>query len=199
MMIADMAPQQLDLGEGMDQGTDSAIDQQQQDDGTGPGIAPEPSPEDPATAAITAVLTIPGPDAIRQVYQLAAAAARAKTQLQAAGSTLDARAYHGVLSRSPEARYVAELVGARRELDALAGERRRLNLEADRGRQLGRADRASLYEVQSSQVTAAMEQVALGTLLFLALPPGALDDVHGRGPGDPTTPPNDQLPTTEAP
>lgn len=159
-----------------DQGPDLAQDPSQDpsQDPTQAG-APPPPPVDPITAVITAVMSMPAPEAIRQVYRVAASAARAKTELQAAGSQLDARGYHAILSRAPEVRYAKELLAARRELDDLAGERRRLGLEAQKARTADNNARASVYEVQSGQVDAAMEQVAAGVLLWLALPAHALD------------------------
>lgn len=156
-------------------GPDPAADAQgpPQDPTQAPG--PAQPPVDPIAAVISAVMSMPGPEAIRQVYQTAASAAKAKLQLQAASSQLDARGYHQILSQAPEVRYAGELLAARRELDDLAGERRRLNLEAQKARTAGNNSRASLYEVQSGQVDAAMEQIAAGVLLFLALPTHALD------------------------
>jgi hypothetical protein len=145
----------------------------------GPSPAPAP-PVDPIAAVIAAVMSMPGPEAIRQVYKVAASAARAKTQLQAAGSQLDARGYHAILSQAPEVRYAGELLAARRELDGLAGERRRLGLEAQKARSSGNNARASIYEIQATQADAAMEQVAAGVLLWLALPAHALDPQQGQ-------------------
>lgn len=133
-----------------------------------PELATEPEPLDPILAAVDSVLDIPGPDAIRLVYQMAVSSAKAKAKLTAMMDRLDARGYHDALATNPEARYAAELISARRELDALAAERRRLNLEAVKARESGKP--ASIYELQAESATAAMEQVAIGTLLFLALP-----------------------------
>jgi hypothetical protein len=136
--------------------------------------APEMPPPDPmaaVTAAVDLVLGLPGQDAVRRVYQLSVSAAKAKAKLQAADDALDARAYHAALSQAPEVQYADVLLGARRSLDLLAQERRRLNLEAVQARDAGRP--ASIYEMQAASATAAMEQVAGGTLLFLMLPQNA--------------------------
>lgn len=164
-----------------------------QDDPQTPGATPQP---DPLQVAISGVLSLPGPEAIRQVYQLAASAAKAKSRLQAAGEQLNARSYHDVLSQAPEVRYVAELMAVRQELDTLAGERRRLNLEAVQAGQAGNSARASLYEIQSGATTSAMEQVAMGVLLFLALPLSALDSTDGVVPA---ATPETSLPQEEPP
>jgi hypothetical protein len=177
------------------QGQDLAQDPTQ--DPTQAG-APPPPPVDPITAVITAVMSMPAPETIRQVYRVAASAARAKTELQAAGSQLDARGYHAILSRAPEERYAKELVAARRELDDLAGERRRLGLEAQKARTAGNNARASVYEVQSGQVDAAMEQVAAGVLLWLALPAHALDPQQ-QSAQQPTQQQQQQQPPQPAP
>jgi hypothetical protein len=135
-----------------------------------PEVEPPPAPVDPMTEALDSVLDIPGPDAVRLVYRLATAAARAKVQVRAHLDRMDARAYHAALSAAPEARYADDLTLARRELDVLAQERRRLGLEAVRAREMGRP--ASIYELQAEAATRGMESVALGMLLFLALPQG---------------------------
>lgn len=163
-------------------GPDPTADAQSQPQDPTQAPGPAQPPVDPIAAVIGAVMSMPGPEAIRQVYRAAASAARAKTQLQQAGDKLDARAYHQILSQAPEVRYAPELLAARRELDDLAGERRRLNLEAQKARMSGNNSRASLYEVQSGQVDAAMEQIAAGVLLFLALPAHALDSQQQSQP-----------------
>lgn len=147
--------------------------------GMPPGMPEAPMPEAPMSevpeapvhpviAAAMEIIRMPGPDAVRLVYQLATSAARAKARIKALGDQLDARGYHDALSANPEARYARELIAARRELDVLAAERRRLNLEAVKAREAGRP--ASIYEMQSVAATSAMEASALGVLLFLSLP-----------------------------
>lgn len=145
----------------------------------GMGMAPmaeEPMPEaplppvDPLSMALDSILDTPLQDAVRRVYQLATSAARAKADLRRRIDQMDARAYHAALSASPEARYADDLTMARRELDTLAQERRRLTLEAVKARESGRP--ASIYELQAEAATKGMESVALGVLLFLALPQG---------------------------
>lgn len=143
-----------------------------------PSQMPPQAPVDPISAAMVAILSMPGPEAIRRVYQLATSAATAKAKLRDAAAAMDALTYHAALSASPEAKYATELIDVRRELDTLAQERRRLNLEAGKARASGKASSAasaSIYELQSTAVTAAMEQVAGGMLMFLALPGNALD------------------------
>ena len=132
---------------------------------TPPEPAPEPPPLDPTSAAIDQVLTMPGPDAIRKVYQLATSAARAKSRIEAAGDQLNPRKYHELMQANPEARYARELIAARKRLDALAQERRRIVVDSQQ-------QQSAIYDIQLSQINAAMEQVAGGTLLFLALPGG---------------------------
>lgn len=134
--------------------------------------APPGAPVDPALAAIDTILDIPGPEAIRRVYQLATSAARAKVKLDAMADRLDARQYHAHLSANPEAKVADVLIAARRRLDTLAQERRRLNLETLKAQEAGRP--FAVYELQSAAATSAMEQVAGGVLLFLALPVTAL-------------------------
>jgi hypothetical protein len=127
-------------------------------------------PANPIAAVIDAVLDIPGPEAIRRVYTLSVSAARARARLKEAGDRLDARAYHAVMAATPEARFADELIAARRELDMLAQERRRLDAAARKAREAGRGDTASMHELQSAAATMAMEAVAAGTLLFLGMP-----------------------------
>jgi hypothetical protein len=134
------------------------------------GLEPAPEPLDPLSAAIDFIMSIPGPEAVRRVYHLALSAARAKATIKTRLHQMDARAYHAALSVSPEAKYADDLMLAKRELDTLAQERRRLNLEAVRARESGRP--ASIYEMQAEAANVAMESVALGMLLFLALPNG---------------------------
>lgn len=135
---------------------------------------PPIEPVDPALAALDALMDLPGPDAIRRVYELAASAAKAKVRIAASADRLDARTYHDLLSRTPEARYAAELIAARRRLDTLAQERRRLNLELTQGAGKLSQQRYQLLEVQVAACTAGMEQVAGGVLLFLTLPDPAI-------------------------
>src|ERR1044071_8356415 len=136
---------------------------------------------------------MPGPDAIRKVYQLATSAARAKprieaagdqlkpgkyhelmqanpearakSRIEAAGDQLNPRKYRELMQANPEARYARELIAARKRLDALAQERRRIVVDSQQ-------QQSAIYDIQLSQINAAMEQVAGGTLLFLALPGG---------------------------
>lgn len=163
------------------QGPPAGVPGQGQDPGPGQGRDPNAQPgppqppQDPNQAVAQAILSMPAAEAISHVYRVAASAAKAKVQLQAAGTSLDARTYQRVLSQSPEVRYVKELMQARGELDKLAGERRRLNLSAVTARKAGNGKRASTYEMQSVQAEDAMEQVAHGTLMFLMVPQGALD------------------------
>lgn len=123
---------------------------------------PEPEPLDPVSAAIDGVLLLEPKEAIRRVYQLAVSAARAKAQVDAAGDALDARTYHDLTGRNPEVRFARELGFARRRLDTLAGERRRLGLLAGKG--------SGVADAQYAATEVAMDQVARGVLLFLALP-----------------------------
>lgn len=163
-MMDPMADPMADPGMGMDTGTPPEMGVEE--------LPPEPElpqePVDPMFAMIDMLLDLPGQDAIRRVYQLATSAARAKSRLDAMSDRLDARGYHDELSRTPEVRYARELIATRRELDTLAQERRRLNLAAMQARDTQRP--ASIYEMQSGAATAAMESIALGTLLFLFLP-----------------------------
>lgn len=138
-----------------------------------PELQPQ-EPADPALAALDALMDLPGPDAIRRVYQLAASAAKTKVRITASANQLDARTYHDLLSRTPEARYAAELIAARRRLDTLAQERRRLNLELTQGAGKLSQQRYQLLEIQVAACTAGMEQVAGGVLLFLTLPDPAI-------------------------
>lgn len=131
---------------------------------------PMPAPQDPVSLALDLVLDTPGPEAIRRVYQLAISAARAKARIKESAHRLDARTFHDLLSASPEARYADALVSARRRLDTLAQERRRLNLEMVKAREAGREPGATNLEIQIAACSLAMEQVAGGVLLFLALP-----------------------------
>jgi hypothetical protein len=130
-----------------------------------------PPPPDPVSLALDAVLDLPGQEAIRRVYQLATSAARAKARVSAFLDRLDARAYHDLLSKTPEARFAPELIAARRRLDELAQERRNLNLELAAG--AAAEPRRRMLEVQIAACTMAMEQVAAGVLIFLALPSDA--------------------------
>lgn len=150
-----------------------------------------PASADPALAALDAIMELPGPEAIRRVYTLAASASRAKTRIAASLDKLDARTYHDLLSRTPEARYVTELVGARRRLDTLAQERRRLNLELAKGNMP--PHRYQLLEVQIAACTAAMEQVAGGVLLFLTLPDPAILAAPAEPPAPTLAPTDDPL------
>lgn len=134
------------------------------------GGMPMPAPTPEPVSPLMALLNLPGADAVRRVYQLALSAARAKAQIRAHLDQMDARSYHAALSASPEARYADDLTLARRELDVLAQERRRLTLEAVKAREAGRP--ASIYELQAEAATRGMEAVALGVLLFLAMPEG---------------------------
>lgn len=133
-------------------------------------FAPQP-PQDPVSLALDAVLDLPGQEAIRRVYQLATSAARAKARVSASLDRLDARTYHDLLSKTPEARFAPELIAARRRLDELAQERRNLNLELAAGS--AAKPRRRMLEVQIAACTMAMEQVAAGVLIFLALPSDA--------------------------
>lgn len=132
---------------------------------------PEPGPMDPTSIAIIYVMSMDGQESVRRVYQLATSAARAKAKIDAAADRLDAKGYHDMLSQLPEARYAKELVAGRRRLDTLAQERRRLNLEMVKS--MERNARSAIvagYELQIAGLNLAMEQVAGGMLLFLALP-----------------------------
>lgn len=164
----------------------------------GPVVDPAaPASVDPALAALDALMELPGPEAIRRVYTLAASASRAKTRIAASLDKLDARTYHDLLSRTPEARYVTELVGARRRLDALAQERRRLNLELTKGNVA--PHRYQLLEVQIAACTAAMEQVAGGVLLFLTLPDPAILAAPAEPPAPAPSPELEQESTSTPP
>lgn len=142
-----------------------------------------PAPIDPFTQALDSIFTIPPQDAVRRVYSLATSAARAKAKIRTRLDQMDARAYHAALSAAPEARYAADLTMARRELDVLAQERRRLTLEAVKARESGRP--ASIYELQAEAATRGMEAVALGVLLFLVMPEG-LPATAPQQPGQPS-------------
>lgn len=132
-------------------------------------LAPEPpAPLDPISAAIDSILFLDPKEAVRRVYQLAASAAKAKTKIDAAGDALDARTYHAVASQFPEVRWARELRLARQRLDVLAGERRRLAVDVDRGLKAGKG--SGVLDAQLAAADIAMDQVARGVLLFLALP-----------------------------
>lgn len=176
-----MEPLELETGQaglvGPDMGMGGDLDHMTTMDGAEDAGEPQddpaalaPPPVDPLQNSLLGLLHMPGADAVRRVYQLAVSAARAKVQLRSKLDQMDARAYHATLSASPEARYADELGLARRELDVLAQERRRLSLEAVKARDGGRP--ASIYELQAEGATRAMEAVALGVLLFLTLPSG---------------------------
>lgn len=145
------------------------------------------TPPDPVSLALDAILDLPGQEAIRRVYQLATSAARTKARVSASLDRLDARAYHDLLSKTPEARFAPELIAARRRLDELAQERRNLNLELAA---LSAAEpRRRMLEVQVAACTMAMEQVAAGVLIFLALPSDAfLSQPTATGPEPETAP-----------
>lgn len=136
-------------------------------------LSSPPPPQDPVSLALDAILDLPGQEAIRRVYQLATSAARAKARVAASLDRLDARAYHDLLSRTPEVRFAQELIAARRRLDELAQERRNLNLELAAGDGKATEPRRRMLEVQVASCTMAMEQVAAGVLIFLALPSDA--------------------------
>lgn len=141
-------------------------------EGMAPGLEPSPEPLDP----ISELLALDPQEAIRRVYSLSASAARAKARIEAAADRLDARGYHAAMSANPEARYAGELLAARRRLDTLAQERRRLGLEIVK--QADGKPRSGVLDAHYAGTTMAMEQVALGTLLFLAMPaPDALDQL----------------------
>lgn len=127
-----------------------------------------PAPLDPVSAAIDSVLFLDPKEAIRRVYQLTASAAKAKTKIDAAGDALDARTYHAVASQFPEVRWARELRLARQRLDVLAGERRRLAVDVGRGLKAGKG--SGVLDAQLAAADMAMDQVAHGVLLFLALP-----------------------------
>lgn len=127
-------------------------------------------PPDPVSLALDAILDLLGQEAIRRVYQLATSAARAKARVAASLDKLDARSYHDLLSRTPEARFAQELIAARRRLDLLAQERRNLNLQLAANDGKATEPRRRMLEVQAAMCTMAMEQVATGTLIYLALP-----------------------------
>lgn len=135
-------------------------------------VSPEPplpvESLDPQATILQALLAMPGPEAVRRVYQLAVSAAKAKARLKTAVAAMDARSYHAALSAVPEVQFADELSQARRELDVLAAERRRLNLEAVKARDAGRP--ASIYEMQAESADLAMGYSALGMLMFLAIP-----------------------------
>lgn len=121
-------------------------------------------------AALLGVVQTDGQEAIRSVYRLAIQAVKARSRINDMAGQLDGRGYHAELARHPEAKYADELVAAKRRLDTLAQERRRLNVEAVQARERGRAESASIYELQVEAATGAMEAVARGVLLFLAMP-----------------------------
>lgn len=135
-----------------------------------PGQAqtPPPEPVDPVAQAIDSVLLLEPKEAIRRVYQLAVSAARAKAKVDAAGDAMDVRTYHAMTSQSPEVRYVKELGAARRRLDTLAAERRRLTVEVGRAQGAGKGN--GILDAQLAAADMAMDQVARGVLLFLSLP-----------------------------
>lgn len=155
---------------------------------TAPGPMPPPAPADPLSAAIDSVLFLDPKEAIRRVYQLAASAARAKTKVDAAGDILDARTYHAIASQFPEVRWARELRLARQRLDVLAGERRRLAVDVDRGLKAGKG--SGVLDAQLAAADIAMDQVARGVLLFLALPsPQEMDTSSGPNALPPVEPP----------
>lgn len=160
---------------------------------------PEPQlplpPPDPVSLALDAVLDLPGQEAIRRVYQLATSAARTKARVSASLDRLDARAYHDLLSKTPEARFVPELIAARRRLDELAQERRNLNLELAAG--AASEPRRRMLEVQVAACTMAMEQVAAGVLIFLALPSDAFLSQPTVPEPEPEPEPDPMIPTPE--
>lgn len=136
--------------------------------------APEPEPLDPITAAIQGVMLLDPKEAVRRVYSLAVSASRTKAKADAAGDSLDARRYHDLQSANPEVRFVRELQAARRRLDTLAGERRRLALEVGKRQAAGKGN--MILDAQLAAAEMAIEQVAKGVLLFLSLPsPEGLD------------------------
>lgn len=133
---------------------------------------PQPS-QDPVQTAIQAILSMPAAEAIRRVYAVAASAAKARERSRLLVARMDAFGYHALLSSAPELKYASELMAARRELDALAQERRRLGLEAVKARQSttpASVARASTYEMQAAGASDAMEHVAAGVLMFLSMP-----------------------------
>lgn len=152
-------------------------------------------PPDPVSLALDAILDLPGQEAVRRVYQLATSAARAKARVAASLDKLDARSYHDLLSRAPEARFAQELIAARRRLDLLAQERRNLNLQLAANDGKATEPRRRMLEVQSAMCTMAMEQVAAGTLIYLAIPSDAFLS-QPTEPLEPVQPPEAEL--TEA-
>lgn len=147
--------------------------------GSGVEPAPEPEPVDPLSAAIDEILYLDPQEAIRRVYQIAVSAARAQAKVDAAGERLDVQQYHAIASGAPEVRYARELGAARRRLDTLAGERRRLSLELGRQHDAGRG--SGVLAAQLAATDMAMGQVAKGVLLFLSLPsPDLLETQNGE-------------------
>lgn len=141
----------------------------------GPPTMPQPPQplQDPIQAAIQAILAMPAAEAVSRVYKLAASAVKAREQSRLLVARMDATGYHALLSSAPELKYTSELMAARRELDSLAQERRRLGLEAVKARQSttpASVARASTYEMQAAGASDAIEHVAAGVLMFLALP-----------------------------
>lgn len=162
-----------------------------QPQGQGPSTAPSP-PQDPIQAAIQAILAMPAAEAVSRVYKLAASAAKAREQSRLLVARMDAAGYHALLSSAPELKYASELMAARRELDSLAQERRRLGLEAVKARQSttpASVARASTYEMQAAGANDAIEHVAAGVLMFLALPNLPQPQDSGQQPTTQAAPP----------
>lgn len=94
--------------------------------------------------------------AVTDLYDMALATATGREELRSSTRAGDINRYHAVLRSRPEIRLAEPLRVVRRSLSALAEERRRLPDSLT----------PELRQIQEDQITAAMEQVAAGTLLW---------------------------------
>lgn len=106
---------------------------------------------------------MPANEPVRLIFEMAASAAKGKEAMQEAVKLGTTAQYHRVLREQPEARLAAPLLAARKQLKALAKERRR-----------------ATDELHVEQLDEALAVVAEGTLMWVNEQLG-LDQAVGGG------------------
>lgn len=101
----------------------------------------------------------PGVDQIQRLYQAASRAAGAKVQLDRAADRGSATDFYRITTTEPTVRHRDLLLAVRSQLDTLAAERARLRSDDSLD--------PRMRELQIDQVTAAMSQVAMGTMMYV--------------------------------
>lgn len=125
---------------------------------------------------------MPADDAVQAVYAMAAKATKADADKKDAVQRGLTDQYHRVVRGTPELRVLAPLKAVRKQLSALAQERKRVEESGIPPEQV---------QIQTEQITAAMRHVAQGTLTWIGerLNPAPPQPAQPQQPPQPTDQP----------